>query len=244
MNEEKTPEIPAPVPDFDSFAEEYELLHSQNIKASGYSTAYFAEYKIKEVARHLAHIGLAGKEINFLNYGCGIGNSEEYIRQHLPQATLYSVDVSPRSIEYARERHPDLEKMHFGILNGAGIPFDISFDAIFVANVFHHIPREQHLPVLRTLKQALKPSGHLFLFEHNPLNPLTVKAVRDCAFDKGVVLLSPSYTRSILRQAGFDKQALNFTLFFPKPLSALVPMEKYLKRIPLGAQYYVVASPD
>lgn len=228
--------------EFDSFAHEYEALHAASITASGYSPAYFAEYKIKEVARHLTRLGLADKEIRFLNYGCGIGNSETYIRKHLPNAFIYSVDVSSKSVEYARERHEDMPKATFSVTDGRTIPFDLRFDVVFIANVLHHTPRDQQVRVLKMLRGALAPNGFLYVFEHNPLNPLTVRAFNSCPFDKGAVLLPPWYAARILDRAGFANRTLRFALFFPKVLSALVPFEKYMGKVPLGAQYYLVAQ--
>jgi SAM-dependent methyltransferase len=229
-------------PEFDSFAHDYAALHNENVKAFGYPTSYFAEYKIKEVASHLATIGLAEERIKLLNFGCGIGNSEDYIRKYLVESVIYSVDISPKSIEYTRERHKNLENIYFGVFGGRAIPFNLSFDVIFIANVLHHVPRAQHLRILRMLNQALSPSGHLFIFEHNPLNPVTVRAVKACPFDKGVKLLSPVYVRKVLSQAQFNRRTLRFTLFFPKALEFLTPAEKYLRKVPLGAQYYFIAG--
>jgi len=228
--------------EFDSFAHEYEALHAANVTASGYSPAYFAEYKIKEVARHLTRLGLAGEEIHFLNYGCGIGNSEAYIRKHLPNAFIYSVDVSSKSVEYARERHKDMPRVAFSVTDGRSIPFDRRFDVVFIANVLHHTPRDQQVRVLKMLRAAIAPNGLLYVFEHNPLNPLTVRAFNSCPLDKGAVLLPPWYAARILDRAGFARRTLRFALFFPKVLSGLVPIEKYLAKVPLGAQYYVVAQ--
>jgi SAM-dependent methyltransferase len=228
--------------EFDSFAHEYEALHSANITASGYPPSYFAEYKIKEIARHLAAIDRADKEIHFLNFGCGIGNSEAYIRRYLPRSVIYSIDVSPKSIDYARERHKELPDVSFSVTDGKSIPFSRSFDVIFVANVFHHTPREHHLRTVKMLYAALALRGWLYVFEHNPLNPLTVRAFNTCPFDKGAVLLPPWYACKIFDQAGFKKRSLRFTLFIPKPLAVLAPLEKYLGKVPLGAQYYIAAS--
>lgn len=230
--------------DFDSFAHEYDALHAEEVKASGYPTSYFAEYKIKEVANHLAGTGLADKRINFLNFGCGIGNSEGFIRKYLPESVIYSVDISPKSVEYARERHKDIRDVHFSLFDGRTLPFDTSFDVIFVANVMHHVPRAEHLRVLRMLHEALSPAGHLFVFEHNPLNPVTVKIVKASRFDEGVELLSPLYARKVLSQAQFNRRTLRFTLFFPKTLEFLTPAEKYLRKLPFGAQYYFIAGKD
>jgi SAM-dependent methyltransferase len=229
------------VAEFDSYAHDYEALHGESVRASGFPASHFDEYKIKEVARQLARVGWRDRAIKFLNFGCGIGKSERYVRERLPAADIYGVDVSAKSIEVARERNRDLGGVSFAVFDGRSIPFDTEFDVAFVANVFHHVPRAEHVRTLRTLGGALKPGGLLFLFEHNPINPLTRKTVRDCPFDEGAVLLQPWYTRRILREAGFARSTINFTLFFPAPLARLAPLEKYLRKLPLGAQYYFVA---
>ncbi|MCA1642707.1 MAG: class I SAM-dependent methyltransferase [Acidobacteria bacterium] len=228
--------------EFDSYAHDYEALHGESVRASGFPASYFDEYKIREVARQLARRGWAARPFKFLNFGCGIGKSERYARERLPGAELYGVDVSAKSVEAARERNRDLANVTFAVFDGESIPFDVSFDVVFVANVFHHVPRAEHLRVLRLLRAALKVGGLLFLFEHNPLNPLTRKTVRACPFDEGAVLLEPWYARRILREAGFAHAEINFTLFFPAPLARLAPLEKYLRKLPLGAQYYFVAQ--
>jgi SAM-dependent methyltransferase len=230
--------------EFDSYAHDYEELHAESVRASGFPASYFDEYKIKEVARQLERVGWRDRAIKFLNFGCGIGKSERYARERLPAADIYGVDVSAKSIEAARERNRDLGGVSFAVFDGDSIPFATEFDVAFVANVFHHIPRAEHARVLRALREALKPGGLLFLFEHNPLNPLTRKTVRECPFDEGAVLLEPWYTRRILREAGFARSAINFTLFFPAPLARFAPLEKYLRKLPLGAQYYFVARND
>ncbi len=233
---------PAGEPEFDAVADEYEALHSENVRASGYSTAYFAEYKVREVADYLAGRGRAGQELAVLNFGCGIGNTEGFLRRHLPAAVIYGVDVSPRSIAHAQSRHRDLAGVHFSVYDGETLPWNFAFDVIFVANVLHHVPRPEHVAMLRMLRGSLRPGGTLFLFEHNPWNPVTVRAVKTCAFDRGAVLLSPRYARRILAQAGFRWCGLRFTLFFPKLLAALHPLEKFLRKVPLGAQYYLIAE--
>jgi SAM-dependent methyltransferase len=228
--------------EFDSFAHEYESLHSANVTASGYPPSYFAEYKIKEIARHLRQLGRLDKEVRFLNFGCGIGNSEAFIRKHIPRSIIYSTDVSSKSVEYARERHKDMTDVNYAVTDGRSLPFNRSFDVIFVANVLHHTPRAGHVRMLQMLRKALTSEGWLFVFEHNPLNPLTLHAFNTCPFDKGAVLLPPWYGRKIFREAGFQRRRLRFTLFFPKLLAFLAPSEKYLNKVPFGAQYYIAAK--
>ena len=233
---------PVEAAEFDAVAEDYDALHQENVRASGYPTSYFAEYKAKELAGRLLGRGRAKGALKLLNFGCGIGNGEGFLRQHLPMATIYGVDVSQKSIARARERHRELAGVHFSAFDGRTLPWDFPFDAILVANVLHHVPRSGHAELLRTLHTALAPGGELFLFEHNPWNPVTVRAVETCAFDRDAVLLPPTYAGKILAAAGFRRRTLRFTLFFPKPLAALTPLERFLRKVPLGAQYYYIAA--
>jgi len=228
--------------EFDSFANDYEDLHSENIKTSGFSPAYFDEYKIREMADYFSDIKKKHERIRILNFGCGIGKSEKYIRRYFPDSIIYSTDVSEKSLELARKNNRGMNDLYYGFYDGDKLPFDSLFDAVFIANVFHHIPRHLHIKTLCNLKKHMTGDGLIFLFEHNPLNPVTVKTVNDCPFDEDAVLLSPLYTNRIIASSGLRCKSVRFTLFFPKFLSALIPLEKYLAKVPFGAQYYLVAS--
>lgn len=228
--------------EFDKYARDYESLHSENIRLSGFGPSYFDESKVREVYSFLKSLGREKERLNFLNFGCGIGKSEEFVRKYLPNSVIYSIDVSHESIDTAMDRNKGLHDAVFAVFDGDRIPFEMKFDVIFAANVFHHISFEKHQPILRDICDKLDDNGVLFLFEHNPLNPLTLRAVRTCEFDKGARLLNPLYTGRILSETGFEWKKLRFTIFFPKFLSSLIPLEKYLRGFPLGAQYYYIAG--
>lgn len=135
--------------DFDKFSDEYERIHSENIRVSGFDPSYFDESKIREIHACLKSEGRELQKVTFLNFGCGIGKSERFIRKYLPQSSIFSVDVSGRSIEAARERNKGLRDATFETFDGSHIPFGIAFDVVLIANVFHHVPFEQHVPVLK-----------------------------------------------------------------------------------------------
>ncbi|MDA8170379.1 MAG: class I SAM-dependent methyltransferase [Nitrospiraceae bacterium] len=234
------------MPVFDKFARNYDEGHKKAVRLSGFEPAYFHEYKLREVSDCLTSKGMADKEIRFLNYGCGTGNSEKYIKKYLPGASIFSVDVSEESIKVARESNKGLVDVTFEPLNGPAIPFDGEFDVIFIANVFHHIRHEKHIGILKDLYNKLREKGLLFIFELNPLNPLTMLvAIRnDYRFDKDAKLLNPFYARKILGNAGFAEKKIRYTVFFPQFLSFLTPFEKYLCRLPLGAHYFFTARKD
>jgi hypothetical protein len=77
----------------------------------------------------------------------------------------------------------------------------------------------------------------LTIFEHNPLNPLTVHAVNTCPFDENATLIRAKTLLSSLDAAGWVRPALRYHIFFPRVLARLRPLEKHLHWVPLGAQY-------
>lgn len=130
----------------------------------------------------------------------------------------------------------------FQVFDGQKIPYpDGSFDLVFAACVFHHIPAEMHVPLLREIERVLAPGGSFFIFEHNPYNPVTVRVVKECPFDENAVLISAGSMRRRLSAAGFTPHRIAYRIFFPHFLRWLRGLERYLSRLPLGAQYYAHA---
>src|ERR1019366_1842931 len=101
---------------------------------------------------------------------------------------LSAADVSQRSLEVAEGRFPG---MAAGLrIANQRIPIeDDAFAIAFSACVFHHIPHEEHVHWLRELLRVTRVGGMLTIFEHNPLNPLTVRAVNTCPFDENARLI-------------------------------------------------------
>lgn len=228
--------------EFDKFAAEYRAMHARNIRITGESPEYFAEYKIKDLARELGPRATAETPLRILDFGAGIGNSVPYFRTHLAHAELTCLDVSRKSLEIGEKRFPG--QAQFVEFDGNRIPFDDAyFDVVFASCVFHHIPHHEHVALLRELRRVLRADGQLFLFEHNPLNPLTVHAVNTCPFDENARLIGPWAMHARVRSAGFGDCRTRFRLFFPKALGGLRPLEAWLRWMPLGAQYYIAARP-
>ena len=226
--------------EFDAFADEYHLAHGRNIKASGESPEFFHEYKVVDVATALAPAS-AESNLQILDFGCGVGNSLPYFRRHFPRSSITGLDVSPKSLAVARARYPAIGNLVQMSADGS-LPFaSETFDLVFAACVFHHIPHSEHLKLLLEWRRILKPDGSAFIFEHNPFNPLTVHAVNTCAFDKNAVLVKPRNLTSTLRSAGLTDVGCRFRIFFPKVLRHLRRTEAYLGWLPLGAQYVVTA---
>jgi SAM-dependent methyltransferase len=228
--------------EFDRFADEYRALHAANIRLSGESPDFFAEYKVADVAAMLAPLQ-SGAEPAILDFGAGVGTSVPYFRKYLPRCRLTCIDVSHRSLEVGRARFADqAEFVHFG---GTRVPFaEDSFDLVFFACVLHHVAHSEHPALLAEARRVLRPRGLLVVFEHNPHNPLTVHAVNTCPFDANAVLLTPSSLRRSADRAGFPPGVLRYRIFFPHALRALRPLERSLRWLPLGAQYSYHAARD
>ena len=225
--------------EFDKFAEEYHDIHKNNIKLSGETPEFFAEYKISDVFQLFSRAKQAPKEI--LDFGAGIGTSVPYFRKFFPDASLTCLDVSEKSLHVGRTRFPDLA--NFQAFDGIRIPsLDDSFDLVFAACVFHHIPESLHSALLKEWQRVLKPGGKAVIFEHNPLNPLTRHAVNTCPFDENAVLIHGPVLRRRMKQAGFQNTGLRYRLFIPGALSALRPLEQWMCWCPLGAQYFVYST--
>ena len=176
-----------------------------------------------------------------LDFGAGTGNSIPYWREAWPRVRLTCADVSRRCLEVARMRYP--REARFSLLGGKRLPFDDnSFDVIFAACVFHHIPHSEHAGTLSELLRVLRPAGALMIYEHNPFNPLTRRVVRDCPFDRDAQLIRAGTMRSRLRQAGFRNVAIRYRVFFPHSLRACRGLERWLGWLPLGAQYHAIGS--
>ena len=225
--------------EFDQYADEYYNQHSNNISISGESPDFFSEYKIKDMAAALSHESMLNKVI--LDFGCGIGNSIPYIQKYFPTSKHIFTDVSQRSLDIAAQRFPSAESRLTLIKNDVIPLAGNSVDVVFTACVFHHINHSAHTYWLSELKRIVKPNGYIFIFEHNPYNPLTVRAVNTCAFDVNAKIIKAQQLKKNILKSGWIQTSITYRIFFPRLLSKLRFLEAYIKRIPLGAQYFIMA---
>jgi ubiquinone/menaquinone biosynthesis C-methylase UbiE len=224
--------------DFDDFANDYRKIHADNIKISGVDSFYFAEMKVRLLGEFEIDESLAT-----LDVGCGDGATELFMQQYFPAWKVKGIDISQKSIAEANKR--GLPNATFISYDGLEIPLqDGSIDIVFIAGVLHHVNYSLHPVILKEIYRVLKNGGRLYIFEHNPLNPLTRHLVNTCIFDKDAKLLRSTYTTRLIEKSCFKIEERQFIIFFPRKgiFSGLIFLEKYLKWLPLGGQYFIRAA--
>jgi SAM-dependent methyltransferase len=209
---------------FDAYARDYERLHAQSVSITGEETDYFARYKVDCLAR----AGVA-RDQRILDFGCGIGNTTAQLVAQF--SDVHGYEPSKVSAEQARQRATAATVYD----DMAAVP-KASFSVAVLSCVLHHVPPADRLGVMAQVLEALEPGGQLFVFEHNPLNPLTRRAVAACPFDDDAILLWPGEQKRLLREGGFTQVSLDYIVFFPRPLAFLRPLEPKLAWLPAGAQ--------
>lgn len=215
---------------FDNCANTYENLLQENIGRYGKDTSYYSEYKIKLIQKN----SISNPD-KILDFGCGIGLNIPFLQDCFADSEITGCDISEKSIVLARENNPAAE---FFILKEI-LTHHKQFDLILLTNVLHHVEPQHRNDVFQQIYSLLQPGGEVFIFEHNPLNPLTVHAVNTCPFDEGVVLLKPDEILNKAEKAGFNILKKKYCLFFPSALRMLSPVENLLNFIPFGGQYFI-----
>jgi 2-polyprenyl-3-methyl-5-hydroxy-6-metoxy-1,4-benzoquinol methylase len=215
---------------FDHYAKSYRDAHRESVRISGEAPEYFAEHKLGCLERAWV---LPGASV--LDFGCGTGSLTRLLAGRFARVAGY--DPSAQSLGMAREQAPAVTFYE----SDGEIP-DRGFDVAILSGVLHHVPPAERTTVLEHVVRKLSPGGRLFVFEHNPYNPLTRRAVAACPFDDDAILLPPREIRALLAQAKLSLVRQDYVLFFPRPLARLRPLEPLLRGFPLGAQTLTVGA--
>jgi 2-polyprenyl-3-methyl-5-hydroxy-6-metoxy-1,4-benzoquinol methylase len=216
--------------EFDRFAAHYDETLKAALPKGLYEDHYFAKYKIDFLSRATRNRTVA----SILDFGCGAGRSLSCLLGAFPQAAVAGYDPSSESIRFAAERVPAAK-----VTNDWAVVTQRRFDIVLGANVFHHVPRDQVPMWLHRCGEVLAPAGSIFVFEHNPWNPATRYVFERCPFDSGATMIPRRELIELGKKAGLEVKSVAFTLFFPRPLKVLRPIERWLSWLPLGAQYCV-----
>jgi SAM-dependent methyltransferase len=222
---------------FDNCAPRYSKEVQSSINFSGLRHDFFLEAKAELLARTLRNHFGARKPSVALDIGCGVGLLHSRLAPLFDR--VVAVDTSFVSIEQAKRLNPSVE---YSVVDQS-LPFDAgTFDVTLTVCVLHHVSPKLWPAFMAEMHRVTRRDGLICIIEHNPLNPLTRLAVSRCSFDADAVLLRATKTTALLKGAGASDINTEFFLTLPTRRRFAVPVERLLRRLPLGAQYLVSAK--
>jgi SAM-dependent methyltransferase len=223
--------------EFDRYSDSYREAVEESISFCGAELDFFTRTKVQKLLE-LAELVGSPTELSFLDIGCGTGETDQLLEGRA--GSLAGVDVSPGMVERAKRRNPWAEYRAYA--DGESLPFaDASNDVCFAICVFHHVARSGRAQLVAEMKRICRPGGVIAIFEHNPWNPLTRRAVRGCEFDADAELLTRRQASRLLADAGLEPCGV-YIEFFTRDRPLLRRIEAGLGWLPLGAQYVVFAQ--
>lgn len=225
-------------PEFNQFADHYHSEVDGWLKRFASTSAlYVAKAKADHVIFEAQHHFTNKTSLTGLDVGCGTGLIASMIHDDTGIKIL-GTDLSQGMIDHRVESSQKIELL---TSNSARLPFkNDCFDFSYSVCFFHHLDDEDRLNTVQEMKRVTKPEGLIFIFEHNPYNPIVQAMVKCCPLDRNARLLTPNQVKQLYQQAGIEIITLKFILFFPEPLSFLNPLQTRLSRLPLGSQYFVL----
>jgi trans-aconitate 2-methyltransferase len=119
----------------------------------------------------LMHLINSGLKINHsvLEMGCGIGSLTGLLAKYLKNGHLLSIDLSPESINIAKENLSKFKNLNLVAHDITSYEFGKTlFDAIVLPDVLEHIPLELHFNLFEKMSKILKPDGFVFINIPNP----------------------------------------------------------------------------
>jgi SAM-dependent methyltransferase len=215
-------------------AAEYEAMLNQGISLSGESQEFFIFGRIQDMRSQIPP-----NPRRILDFGCGTGKSCAHLSDVFPGANVVGADLSEDALRHAKSSFGS-NRVTFA--NIADLPQLERFDLCYINGVFHHILPDERQQALMRIRELLAPGAYLALFENNPWNPGTRMVMHRIPFDRDAIPLSYLEARQRIQAAGFKVCGTRFLFYMPKSLAPLRFIEPLFVKVPLGAQYYVLAS--
>lgn len=223
---------------FDDYVQTYKKEVQDSIDFIGQDADFFIELKAKVLIKIAEKNFDSLNNIKVLDIGCGVGLTDRHLTSEIKN--LYGVDVSSGAVENANKRNPNVKYTDY---EGERLPFeDNFFDLAFAINVMHHVEPAKWENFVSEMKRVIKPGGIMVVFEHNPLNPLTRRAVNHCEFDRDAVLLGSGKLKSLFDTADVKISESGYIIFFPFKSKFFRSVENVLGWLPFGAQHFIVGK--
>jgi cyclopropane fatty-acyl-phospholipid synthase-like methyltransferase len=98
-----------------------------------------------------------------LEIGCGIGTVTSLLCEAVPQGSILANDLSPKSVETARQRLSHHKHVSFVAGDALELPINGPFDLVLLPDVLEHIPVDLHAALLLKLSKLLATDGRIVI---------------------------------------------------------------------------------
>lgn len=162
------------------------------------------------------------KNSRILDIGCGFGQMLLRIRDE-GYSDISGIDIGSESVEFCRSRSLNVEKINS--IEEFSRTHTGKYDLILMSHVLEHIPKEQVIPTLASIRSMLAEGGSFIVMVPNAQSAT------------GVYWMYEDFTHHLLFTAGSLRYALLSAGFekieFPDPqcLKGLGPLGKIKRRI-------------
>ena len=222
-------------PEFDKSARRYEALFKPWLRIAGSSREYFARSRLKWLSHLLSEQAITPRRV--MDFGCGTGMSLPLLVDILHAKQVIGLDTSEESLAVARE---SVGSRPVELVTPAKYLPQQDLDLVFCNGVFHHIPVVERSAAVDYVYRCLRPGGIFAMWENNPWNPMQSFAMKHSEIDINAIPLPPPESHRLVASE-FSVIRTDYLFFLPGYFSWFHPMEKWLIKVPLGAQYQVLA---
>lgn len=186
--------------------------------AKDYDRGLFAGTERTSVRRFAALWSLAGSIApsgpgRILEIGSGTGMYTRLLSASYPEAFWVGTDVSGAMLAQAGARLKG-SRVRLVQAGAEALPFlSAGLDLVFSFACLHHIKNSE--AVFVEVHRVLKPGGHFFMMEPNPLNPVNIFLGLARPHERGMLVSSPGRWIPSAGRAGLALVGLKSGAFFP-----------------------------
>ena len=222
---------------FDAFSTNYTEVINKVLSFTGADRATYARLRVEELKKTIK-LHTNKPILRILDFGCGDGSTSLLLRG-LFNADIIGVDSSHKSIEVAQK---NFGGDHIKFAHEDDIQKFKPFDLVYCNGVFHHIPPDKREFTIKIIKNTLATDGFFGLFENTPWNPGTRLVMRKIPFDQNAIVVIPGQIKKMMEKCGFQVLATRYLFSIPPFLGPLFFLDRYLRWLPAGGQYWVLAK--
>lgn len=224
----------AEAPEFDGFADDYDVALARGLSLTGESRDYFARRRVAWTGRRLGQLGASRALV--IDFGCGDGATLPLLARGLNAGRVVGLEVSGACAERARVAGGG----QWTVVEPGCRDFDGAADVVYCNGVLHHVAPEDRAGVIDSMRRLLKQGGWLALWENNAWNPGTRWVMSRIPFDRDARPLSAIRVRRLLAGGGFETGCTDHLFLFPRWAARLRPLESLVCKLPIGGQYMVL----